>query len=72
MSEKIKANGSKLEVWNGSAKHTSGGLVKDDLVKNKRGKIVSRKQQAAGRKAAERNNIVPKTKEQLALLRQKN
>jgi hypothetical protein len=40
--------GSKKDVWNGKAKQTSGGLKKDSLMKNKRGKIVSKKQHANG------------------------
>ena len=47
----IPAVGSKLQVWNGNAKHTPGGLTKSDLVQNKRGRIISRRKQAAGRKA---------------------
>lgn len=47
----IKAVGTKAEVFHGTAKHTSGGLHKKDLVKTKRGRIVSRRKQAAGRKA---------------------
>jgi hypothetical protein len=47
----IPAVGSKAQVWHGSAKHTSGGLEKKDLVKNKHGRIVSRREKAAGRKA---------------------
>ncbi len=43
--------GSKAQVFHGTAKHTSGGLVKSDLVKNKHGRIVSRKKMAAGKKA---------------------
>ena len=43
--------GSKAQVFHGTAKHTKGGLTRADLVKNKRGKIVSRKQMAAGKKA---------------------
>ena len=43
--------GSKAQVFHGTAKHTIGGLTQADLVQNKRGKIVSRKQQEAGRKA---------------------
>jgi hypothetical protein len=43
--------GSKAQVFHGTAKHTIGGLTQADLVQNKRGKIVSRKQQAAGKKA---------------------
>ena len=51
MSGDVPAVGSKAQVWHGSANHTSGGLKKADLVKNKHGRIVSRKKQAAGRKA---------------------
>ena len=47
----IKALGTKAEVFHGTAKHTSGGLHKKDLVKTRRGRIVSRRKQAAGRKA---------------------
>lgn len=43
--------GSKAQVYHGTAKHTSGGLVKKDLLKNKHGRIVSRKKMAAGKKA---------------------
>ena len=46
-----KAVGTKAEVFHGTAKHTSGGLHKKDLVKTKRGRIVSRRKQAAGKKA---------------------
>ena len=49
-----KSVGSKAEVYHGSAKHTSGGLHKKDLVKNKAGRIVSRKKMAAGKKAIQR------------------
>ena len=48
---KMKAVGSKAEVFHGSAKHTSGGLFKKDLMKTKRGRIVSRRKHAAGQKA---------------------
>jgi len=48
---KIPAVGSKAEVWHGSAKHTSGGLTKSDLMKTKKGRIVSKKKHAAGKKA---------------------
>ena len=49
-----KAVGTKAEVFHGTAKHTSGGLTKKDLVKTKRGRIVSRRKQAAGKKAIQR------------------
>ena len=35
--------GSRAEVFHGTAKHTSGGLEKKDLLKNKWGRIVSAK-----------------------------
>ena len=38
---RIVATGSRRMVWNGSAKHTSGGLTKDKLMLNARGRIVS-------------------------------
>jgi hypothetical protein len=50
MTEKMKAVGSKAEVYHGTAKHTSGGLHKKDLMKHK-GRIISRKKHAAGKKA---------------------
>ena len=50
----MKRIGSKAEVYHGTADHTSGGLKKHQLVKNKHGRIVSRKQQASGRKAIKR------------------
>jgi len=46
----IKTTGSKAEVFHGNAKHTSGGLTKKDLMKHK-GRIVSRKKHALGKKA---------------------
>jgi hypothetical protein len=38
----IKRVGSRAEVWHGTAKMTSGGLAKKDLIKNKYGRIVSK------------------------------
>ena len=46
----IPAVGTKAMVWHGTAKHTSGGLKKSDLMKHK-GRIISRKKHAAGKKA---------------------
>ena len=48
---KMPAVGTKAAVWHGSAKHTSGGLTRKDLMKTKRGRIVSKKKHAAGQKA---------------------
>jgi hypothetical protein len=48
---KMITTGSKSQVWHGTAKHTSGGLTKKDLMKTKKGRIVSKKKHAAGLKA---------------------
>jgi len=48
--EKVRAVGSKRCVFNGTAKHTSGGLEKKDLMLHK-GRIVSRRKHALGKKA---------------------
>jgi hypothetical protein len=37
-----KTVGSRAEVWHGTAKKTSGGLTKSDLIKTKAGRIVSK------------------------------
>lgn len=46
--------GSKAQVFHGTAKHTSGGLVKSDLMQTKAGRIVSKKAHAAGKVAIQR------------------
>ena len=51
VADKMPAVGSKAQVFHGTAKHTSGGLVKKDLVQNKHGRIVSRRKMALGKKA---------------------
>lgn len=43
--------GSRAQVWHGTAKKTSGGLTKHHLMKNKHGRIVSKKQHARGKKS---------------------
>lgn len=43
--------GSKAEVWHGSKLKTRSGLKKKDLMMTKRGRIVSKKKHAAGKKA---------------------
>ena len=48
---KMITTGSKSQVWHGTAKHTSGGLTKKDLMKTRKGRIVSKKKHAAGLKA---------------------
>lgn len=42
--------GSRRQVFNGTAEHTSGGLIKKDLMKNKHGEIVSKKASKAAKK----------------------
>lgn len=51
---RIPAVGTKAQVYHGTAKHTSGGLTRKDLMKTKKGRIVSRKKHAAGKKALAR------------------
>ena len=48
---KMPAIGTKAQVWHGTAKHTSGGLTRKDLMKTRKGRIVSKKKHAAGLKA---------------------
>ncbi len=52
----IKANkykllvGSRQQVWNNTAHHTSGGLVKSKLIMNTRGRIVSKDKSSSTKK----------------------
>jgi hypothetical protein len=46
----MKTFGSRAEVFHGTAKKTSGGLEKRDLLKNKHGEIVSRKKHLTAKK----------------------
>lgn len=45
-----KVVGSRAEVFHGTAKKTTGGLMKKDLVKNKHGEIVSKKKHMTAKK----------------------
>lgn len=47
--------GTRAQVWHGTAKKTSGGLTKLNLMKNKHGRIVSRKKHS---KAKRENRLV--------------
>lgn len=51
MSDKMQRIGSKSMVFHSTARQTSGGLKKKDLMKTKRGRIVSKKRHAQGLKA---------------------
>ena len=42
----------RVRVWNGELKRTRGGLMRIDLVKNKAGKIVSKRRSATARAAS--------------------
>jgi hypothetical protein len=42
--------GTRAQVFHGTAKHTSGGLEKSDLMQNKSGRIVSRKKHASAKR----------------------
>ena len=47
----------RMRVWRDEIKKTSGGLMKKDLMKNSRGKIVSRKKSDAAKKNKDKNNL---------------
>ena len=65
----MKSVGSKAEVWHSTAEHTSGGLHKSDLMKNKGGRIVSIKKHKQGVEAFKRNGMKPKTAAELDAMR---
>ena len=46
----MKTEGSRAEVMHGHAKRTSGGLTKAQLMKNKHGRIVSRKKHSLAKR----------------------
>jgi hypothetical protein len=48
VTRKNRAVGSKAQVWHGTADHTSGGLKRKDLMKTRKGRIVSRRKHAIG------------------------
>jgi hypothetical protein len=50
--------GTKLQVWRGTALKTRGGLKKSDLMKNKAGKIVSRKKSSRGKSRKSTSRIL--------------
>ena len=52
--KKVTGVGSKAQVWHHTHHRTPGGLTRKDLMKTKHGRIVSKKQHAAGKKAIKR------------------
>ena len=53
---KLTPGRAKSLVWKGKLKKTPSGLTKKDLVKNKYGKIVSRKKHSLGKKMVRSGN----------------
>ena len=61
--------GSRLMVWKGQADHTAGGLRKEHLMLNKRGKVVSIRAHKAGLIAFKRNGLKAKTGAEMKSMR---
>merc|ERR1712038_485693 len=59
---KAKQTGSYRQVWNGTKTYTKGGLVKSQLCLNKRGKVVSKKQNSNGKKKFKSSGLAKWTK----------
>ena len=59
---KMKTVGSRAEVMHGTAKHTSGGLRKQHLTYNKRGKIVSKRASARSKTKKGVNSLKKKNR----------
>ena len=53
---KLTPGRAKALVWKGKLKKTPSGLTKKDLVKNKYGKIVSRKKHSLGKRMMKPGN----------------
>jgi len=51
MARRVRVRGSRRQVWNGSRHHTNSGHNKSHLMKNKTGKVVTKKSHAAGKRA---------------------
>ena len=58
----LKREGSRAEVWHGTAHHTSGGLKKSDLFKDRYGRIRSRAASAAAKRTFGRKPASEKAK----------
>ena len=61
---KTLKRGTRRQVWNGKAEKTAGGLTKDDLDKNKRGRIVSKKKTARMSAACKDSDSEEESKEE--------
>ena len=49
--------GTRAQVWHGTAERTAGGLIKNDLIKNKHGYIVSKKKSEYMKKNPNKNPL---------------
>lgn len=69
-----KTIGTRAEVWHGTAKKTSGGLQKDDLLKNKSGRIVSKAKHNTAKKEMrlKKHGFGPKSKKEMLKLSKKS
>ena len=54
MTHQQQTFGSKAQVWHGTAKKTQGGLTKSHLMRNKHGRIISRRKHNLGKKSIKR------------------
>ena len=61
--------GSKRQVYNGTALMTSGRLDKSDLMKNNKGKVVSKDKHALGMRLVREGKLTPVTKGQSRRIR---
>merc|ERR1712133_123255 len=57
-----KGKRAKSSVFRGTKEKTSSGLQKNDLMRNKSGKVVSKKASAAGKKLYQKNGLAKWTK----------
>merc|ERR1711879_117879 len=61
--KRVSKRGSRIQVWNGTKESVkTTGQKKTDLMKNKRGKVVSKKANTAGKKTYKRNGLDKWTK----------
>ena len=56
LKKKLSARTAKRMVWSGKMKKTPSGLTKKDLIKNRHGKIVSKKKHRLGKSMMKSGN----------------
>merc|ERR1712126_592528 len=62
VSKVAKGRGAKSRVFRGLKENTNTGLTKSSLVKNKTGRVVSKKKSAHGKKVYQKNGLAKWTK----------